>query len=76
MKDILGKKLGSDIRSLDVDGEKVQIKMPNSFLSKVAEENYGRGIDSVRMEDSEVEVILSRPSETEMEDNGGESFDT
>lgn len=75
MKDLLTKKLGSEVRSLDVDGEQVKLRLPDSFLSKVAEESYGTEIDSVRMGDSEVEVTLSGSLGMEGEDNGGESFD-
>ncbi|KXA98907.1 hypothetical protein AKJ39_00345 [candidate division MSBL1 archaeon SCGC-AAA259J03] len=76
MKDILGKKLEAEIRSLDTNGEKIQISLPDSFLNKVVEESYGEKTDSVKIEDGEVEVKLSDSSEIpEGEENGEEPFD-
>lgn len=74
MEDILAKKLDSNIRSLDVNGDKVHISLPNSFLTEVAESSYGREIDSVEIEGDEVEVILSKSPKREKKDNGKENF--
>ena len=59
MKEMLGKKLDTQVRAMETDGGEVLISLPESFLNKIVEANYGRNIESLRVNEESVEIDLA-----------------
>lgn len=76
-QEILGEKLGGQVKSIDISGETVEVTFSDSFLKSFLGELYDKEIESVDVDGNEVDVKVKQAltENSESEDNDKKDSD-